>query len=253
MLVSTAAARGGAGDPVEALRQVGVGRVRLAAQRVEDEGVEAVERRPGVVGDRRRRRAGRRSRRCGSRAPRCGRAATRNGRKGIGPPAPSTAKGPSIGAEVEDRRVEAAGGLHEDVGEAGDQQLGGVGVGPDRQAGAAVLHDGAQVVDAVHVVGVRVGEDDAVEQADAGGEELRAQVGGGVDQHAGGAAAGRCARASSEQRLRRFFGFAGSQSPQSPPMRGTPAEEPQPRIVARSRAHQAPRPRWRTAGRSSPR
>ena len=93
-------------------------------------------------------------------------------------------------AEVEDRRVEAAGGLDEDVGEAGHQELGGVGVGPDRQAGAAVLHDGAEVVDAVDVVGVRVGEGDAVEEAGVGGEELGAQVGGGVDEGAGGARRG---------------------------------------------------------------
>ena len=38
---------------------------------------------------------------------------------------------------------------------------------------------------------------------------------------------------SMEQRLRRFFGFAGSQSPQTSPMRGTPPEDPQPRIVKR--------------------
>ena len=158
------------------------------------------------------------------------------GWNGIGPPAPSTAKGPSSACEVEDRRVEAAGGLDEDVGEAGDQQLGGLGVGPDRQAGAAVLHDGAQVVDAVQVVGVGVGVGDAVEEADAGGEELRAQVGGGVDQRAGGAAGPVLRSTRSEQRLRRLRGFAGSQSPQSPPMRGTPAEEPQPRMVARRRA-----------------
>ena len=58
------------------------------------------------------------------------------------------------------------------------------------QAGAAVLDDGAEVVDAVDVVGVGVGEGDAVEEAGAGGEELRAQVGGGVDQRAGGARGG---------------------------------------------------------------
>ena len=38
-------------------------------------------------------------------------------------------------------------------------------------------------------------------------------------------------RASREQRERRFFGFAGSQWPQSPSARGTPPDEPQPRIV----------------------
>jgi hypothetical protein len=34
-------------------------------------------------------------------------------------------------------------------------------------------------------------------------------------------------------RVRRFFGLSGSQAPQSPVMRGTPGEEPQPRMVKR--------------------
>ena len=92
--------------------------------------------------------------------------------------------------QVEDRRVEAAGGLDEGVAEARDQHLGGLGVGPDRQPGAAVLGDGAQVVEAVQVIGVRVGVEDAVEEPDPGVEELGAQVGGGVDQDAGGAGGG---------------------------------------------------------------
>src|SRR4029450_10928116 len=37
---------------------------------------------------------------------------------------------------------------------------------------------------------------------------------------------------SSEQRRRRFFGLLGSQAPQPRAGRGTPAEEPQPRIVS---------------------
>ena len=46
-------------------------------------------------------------------------------------------------------------------------------------------------------------------------------------------------RTRMEQRLRRFFGLAGSQAPQwpepsAPPSRGTPPEEPQPRIVISS-------------------
>ena len=138
--------------------------------------------------------------------------------------------------EVEDRRVEAARRLHEDVGEARDQHLGGLGVGPDRQPAAAVVDDGPQVVDAVDVVGVRVGEDHAVEQADAGGEELRAQVGRWCRSAPGWCRRRSMRSTSSEQRLRRFLGSAGSQAPQSPPIRGTPAEEPQPRMVARSRA-----------------
>ena len=35
-------------------------------------------------------------------------------------------------------------------------------------------------------------------------------------------------------RMRRFFGLAGSQLPQSPVMRGVPGDEPQPRMVKRS-------------------
>src|SRR5688572_16848328 len=46
---------------------------------------------------------------------------------------------------------------------------------------------------------------------------------------------------SSEQRRRRFLGLAGSQTPQSPPMRGTPPDEPQPRMVAMMRAASAMR------------
>jgi hypothetical protein len=38
---------------------------------------------------------------------------------------------------------------------------------------------------------------------------------------------------SALQRRRRFFGFEGSQAPHMVPMRGTPPEDPQPRIVAR--------------------
>ena len=36
---------------------------------------------------------------------------------------------------------------------------------------------------------------------------------------------------SNEQRLRLFFGSFGSQIPQSPSMRGTPPEDPHPKIV----------------------
>src|SRR5690606_41072136 len=42
--------------------------------------------------------------------------------------------------------------------------------------------------------------------------------------------------ASAAQRVRAFFGFDGSQLPQSPLMRGVPGEEPQPRMVKRNRS-----------------
>ena len=43
----------------------------------------------------------------------------------------------------------------------------------------------AQIVDAVDVVGVLMGEQHAVEPVDIGVEKLLAQVGRSVDQHAG--------------------------------------------------------------------
>ena len=54
-----------------------------------------------------------------------------------------------------------------------------------------------------------------------------------------------------EQRRRRFFGFLGSQSPQFPPRRGTPPEDPQPRIM--NRICPITPPPVRRAGRSWPR
>ena len=48
---------------------------------------------------------------------------------------------------------------------------------------------------------------------------------------------------SAAARVRRFFGLAGSQLPQSPVMRGVPGDEPQPRMVRRSRSrHRLRRP-----------
>ncbi len=93
----------------------------------------------------------------------------------------------------------------------------------------------AQIVDAVGVVGMLVGVEHAVEPIDLGIEELLAQIRRGVDQDAGHAAASppppsrRSTR--SEVRRRRFFGFFGSQSPQPKAGRGTPPDEPQPRMV----------------------
>ena len=63
-------------------------------------------------------------------------------------------------------------------------------------------------------------------------QQLRHHVGAGVDQHPGGAVIARSSTRS-EQRRRQFFGFQGSQSPQRSPRRGTPPDDPQPRIVAR--------------------
>jgi len=76
-------------------------------------------------------------------------------------------------------------------------------------------HVAAQIVDAVNMVGMRMGIDDGVDALNR-------------------LAAIRSTRAA--VRMRRFFGFAGSQLPQSPVMRGVPGDEPQPRTVKRSRS-----------------
>ena len=49
--------------------------------------------------------------------------------------------------------------------------------------------EGPQIVDAVGVVGMRMGHQDAVEPLDAGLDQLLAQVGRGVDEDRGRAAA----------------------------------------------------------------
>ena len=56
------------------------------------------------------------------------------------------------------------------------------------------MNSAAQVVDAVGVVGVLMGEEDAVEPVDVGVEQLLAQVRRGVDQDAGDAVRRRAAR-----------------------------------------------------------
>ena len=62
-------------------------------------------------------------------------------------------------------------------------------------------------------------------------KQLLAQIGRGVDQHASCGRRSTDALDEAEQRRRRFFGFAGSHAPHMVPMRGTPPDEPQPRIV----------------------
>jgi hypothetical protein len=85
--------------------------------------------------------------------------------------------------QFQDRGIVAARGLHEGIAEARDQRVGGIGIGPDRQPRPAVEDHHAQVVDSVHVVGMGMGIDHAVEQPDTGVEQLRPQVRRGVDQH----------------------------------------------------------------------
>ena len=102
----------------------------------------------------------------------------------------------------------------------------------DVDAAALVDEQRPQIVDAVRVVGMFMRDQHAVEPVDLGVEQLLAQVRRAVDQHARAWPAGRSSRStSSEQRRRRFFGLFGSQAPQPSATRGTPIDEPQPRMV----------------------
>ena len=64
----------------------------------------------------------------------------------------------------------------------------------DRNAPALVHHDRAQIVDAVGLVGVLVGQEHGVEVIDIGVDQLLAQVGRGVDQDPGDRRVRRSAR-----------------------------------------------------------
>ena len=93
-----------------------------------------------------------------------------------------------------------------------------------------VIGDDAEIIDAVRVVGMVVGVEHAVEQADAGVEQLIAAVRRRVDQHVRRPLS---ALALHEQRAAPppVLRIGGSQAPQTLPMRGTPPDVPQPRIV----------------------
>ena len=94
-----------------------------------------------------------------------------------------------------------------------------------------------KIVDAVYMVGMGMGVDDGVDARHAGADQLRAEVRPGVDQDARRLRRRRrSARSVPTQRLRRLRGSFGSQAPQSPVIRGTPGDAPQPRMVKRRRA-----------------
>jgi hypothetical protein len=59
--------------------------------------------------------------------------------------------------------------------------------GVDIHGRAGVAGDHAQLVDAMHVVGMVVGVEHAVRALDAGGQRLHAQIRTTIDEHAGGA------------------------------------------------------------------
>ena len=83
----------------------------------------------------------------------------------------------------------------------------------------------------MRMVGVLVGDQHTIEPVDLGIQQLHAKIGRAVDQNARAVALAFVRSTSSEQRRRRFFGLFGSHTPQPSATRGTPMDEPQPRMV----------------------
>ncbi len=136
---------------------------------------------------------------------------------------------------VHDRRIFAAGRRLEAVAEARPDHLRGGLAEVHVDAAALADEQRPEVVDAVAMVGVLVGHQHAVEPIDVGVEELLAEVRRGVDQHPGEAASGRCARPAARSAAGGSSGCSGSQAPQPSAGRGTPMDDPQPRMVKRRR------------------
>ena len=112
----------------------------------------------------------------------------------------------------QDRRIVAALGRDEAIGEPRHDVFGGRLVEVDRNAAALVQHDRTQIVDAVGLVGVLMGQVHRVDVIDLGVDQLLAQVGRGVDHDPRGAVR---ARALDQQRaaaaaVLRIVGIAGA-------------------------------------------
>jgi hypothetical protein len=131
----------------------------------------------------------------------------------------------------EDGRIRAARRRPEAVAEARENTLRGDVVGVDVEATLRLHPERAKIVDAVEMVGMGMGVENAVEIIDTGAE-LRHMSGLVSTSTRVGVRPSVRRSISSAQRERRFRGSLGSQEPQSLPIRGTPGDGPQPRIVA---------------------
>src|SRR5262245_9761474 len=178
-------------DPIQRFRDAQVAQVRLVAERIEDPDVEAFEGRDAV---------GRQTLEIAA----IGQAAEAKAERSDVAMVLEDGQGgdwSSLPLDVDhaiwfqpvladDRRILAAGRRGEAIAEAGVHDLRDALVEPNRHALAAVDEQAAQIVDAVGMVGMFVGEEHGVEPIDAGVEQLLAQVRRGIDQHAGDAVAG---------------------------------------------------------------
>ncbi len=86
---------------------------------------------------------------------------------------------------IEDRRIVAALRPLEDVAEAPRHRRQRLMIGMHVDALAHCQHQGAQIVDAVQLVGMFMGDEDAVQMGGARSDQLLAHVRRGVDQHRG--------------------------------------------------------------------
>jgi hypothetical protein len=100
----------------------------------------------------------------------------------ISPPAPETVTLNRV--HVQNGGIGRPFRLQERISEPGQQRLLRRPVCPDRQAAAGVEHDLPQVIDAMHMVRMRMGIDNRIKCADPGIQQLLAHVRRGVDQNA---------------------------------------------------------------------
>ena len=87
----------------------------------------------------------------------------------------------------QDRRIVAALGRNEAIGEPRHDVLGGRLIEVDGNTAALVHHDRTQIVDAMGLVGVLMGQEHRIDVIDVGVDQLLAQIGRGVDHDPCGA------------------------------------------------------------------
>ena len=156
-----------------------------------------------------------------------------NGIASIAPPGPSIRQALPAASRrsVRHRRIRTAFGDLENIRKfLSDDERGRL-VHVDVDAAPGHVKERPQIVDPVGVVGVRMGDQHAVEALTPASINCSRRS-GEVSISTVVAPAGPRST-SAEQRRRRFRGLAGSQAPQPCATRGTPADEPQPRMVRR--------------------
>ena len=172
-------------DPLQRQRQMRMGRMRFAAQRVDDPTLKPLKLLPRRLGN-------------GHHIGDIGQAPNpkpqslhramidHHRRETDRPRWPRHLKGAMCDSvQIKDGRVGRVFGLHERIGKPRQQRLLRRMIGPDRQPLPHVEDNLAQIVNAMGVIGMRMGEHHAIQRANPGIQKLLAHVGRGVDQHPG--------------------------------------------------------------------